>query len=153
MVFGLTFLIIAFFWIFTRINNNETINLFDWFYTAIFGLNGLVHIIAGLGYSIESIFGKAFIKIDNDNINIKLGIFEKEKSFDVIILDLKMPELNGIQVFEHIRKKDKEVPVFAITAFAMEDEKQKIEKLGFNKYFSKPINKNELFSALGEILN
>jgi CheY-like chemotaxis protein len=64
-----------------------------------------------------------------------------------------MPELIGILFFEHIRKKDKEVPVFAITAFAMEDEKQKIEKLGFNKYFSKPINKNELFSALGEILN
>jgi signal transduction histidine kinase len=88
-----------------------------------------------------------------ENGRIAVEIFEKEKSFDVIILDLKMPELNGIQVFEHIRKKDKEVPVFAITAFAMEDEKQKIEKLGFNKYFSKPINKNELFSALGEILN
>ncbi len=88
-----------------------------------------------------------------ENGRIAVDLFEKERNFDVIILDLKMPELNGIQVFEHIRSKNKEVPVFAITAFAMEDEKQKIEEMGFNKYFSKPINKNDLFSALGEILN
>lgn len=88
-----------------------------------------------------------------ENGRIAVDLFDKEQNFDVIILDLKMPELNGIQVFEHIRSRDKEVPVFAVTAFAMEDEKQKIEMLGFNKYFSKPINKKDLFSALDEILN
>jgi hypothetical protein len=111
MVFGLTFLIIAFFWIFTRINNNETIKLFDWFYTAIFGLNGLVHIIAGLGYSIESIFGKAFIKIDNDNINIKLGIFEKEKKVnwkDILSIDYKP---NNFKIL----KRDNSIQLFSIS--------------------------------------
>ncbi|RLD34044.1 MAG: hypothetical protein DRI73_04510, partial [Bacteroidetes bacterium] len=75
------------------------------------------------------------------------------QNFDIVILDLKMPEMDGIQAFKHIKRINKEVPVFAITAFAMEEEKQEIEAMGFNKYFAKPINKKELFSTLSEFLD
>ena len=88
-----------------------------------------------------------------ENGKIAVDLFEKMPDFDIVILDLKMPEMDGIQAFKHIKKIKKEVPVFAITAFAMEEEKQEIEQMGFNKYFAKPINKKELFSTLSEFLN
>ena len=87
-----------------------------------------------------------------ENGQIAVDLFGKIPDFDIVILDLKMPEMGGIQAFKHIKKINKEVPVFAITAFAMEEEKQEIEQMGFNKYFAKPINKRELFSTLSEFL-
>ena len=88
-----------------------------------------------------------------ENGRIAVDLFEEISDFDIVILDLKMPEMGGIEAFKHIKKIKKEVPVFAITAFAMEEEKQEIEQMGFNKYFAKPINKGELFSTLNEFLS
>ena len=88
-----------------------------------------------------------------ENGRVAVDSFANGQNFDIVILDLKMPEMDGIQAFKHIKKINKEVPVFAITAFAMEEEKQEIEAMGFNKYFAKPVNKEELFSTLNEFLS
>ena len=88
-----------------------------------------------------------------ENGRVAVDLFGNGQNFDIVILDLKMPEMDGVQAFKHIKKINKEVPVFAITAFAMEEEKQEIEAMGFNKYFAKPVNKEELFSTLNEFLS
>ena len=108
-----------------------------------------------LNYKLYSeIFKPTGIEIVHaENGRVAVELFGKGQNFDIVILDLKMPEMDGIQAFKHIKKINKEVPVFAITAFAMEEEKQEIEAMGFNKYFAKPINKKELFSTLSEFLN
>ena len=87
-----------------------------------------------------------------ENGRIALDMYREEKDFDIIILDLKMPEMDGIQVFNRIREENKKVPILAVTAFGLEEEKQKCEAIGFNKYFSKPVNKNELFSAIDQFI-
>ncbi len=108
-----------------------------------------------LNYKLYSeIFKPTGIEIVHaENGRVAVDLFGKGQNFDIVILDLKMPEMDGIQAFKHIKRINKEVPVFAITAFAMEEEKQEIEAMGFNKYFAKPINKKELFSTLSEFLD
>ena len=79
LILGISMGVISILWIAARFAENELIRPFDWFYSGIFGLNGVTHIFAGLGLSIESFFGKAFICIDSKMINIKPGIYAKEQ--------------------------------------------------------------------------
>lgn len=78
LLLGIAFCLISILWMIARLAENEEIRLFDWFYSGIFTLIGLSHLFEGLGISIERFFGKAFVHIDTERINIKLGVFEKE---------------------------------------------------------------------------
>ncbi len=82
LIFSLLFYVVAISWIPIRLVENGAISGFDWFYTSIMFLNGLSQTMAGRGYSIERLIGKAFIKIDNQVIKIKTGAFDKEQSID-----------------------------------------------------------------------
>ena len=82
LLFGIFFCAISILWIITRLADNELIRLFDWFYSGSFILIGLTHVFAGRGISIERFFGKAFVHIDVEMLDIKLGIFEKEYKID-----------------------------------------------------------------------
>jgi hypothetical protein len=79
IIIGILLFVISIVWITDRIMDNLTIRLFDWSYTGIFALNGIIHTFEGLGFSIASLFGKAYISIDNEQILIKRGIFDKEQ--------------------------------------------------------------------------
>lgn len=99
MLFGIAFFIISIFWIRIRLVNGEIIKPFDWIYAGAFALNGIVQLLSGLGYSIERLFGKAFIRINSEVINFKIGIFEKESKIawkDVKSIDYKS---NNFKIF------------------------------------------------------
>lgn len=114
LILGIAFIVISILWIFARLAENELIRLFDWFYSGIFTLTGLTHIFAGLGVSIESFFGKAFVHIDNEIIDIKLGVFEKEykidwqeiKSIECKLGNFTVQKLDNSSVFFPISKLD-----------------------------------------------
>lgn len=96
VVLGLFFLLVAVAWIAVKQMDNEPIKMFDWIYSGIFALNAVVHTIGGLGYPIEGLVGRAFIKIDKNSISFKLGRFEKEESVsweDVQAIDYKVNQL------------------------------------------------------------
>jgi two-component system chemotaxis sensor kinase CheA len=61
---------------------------------------------------------------------------------DLILLDIMMPELDGFQTIKQIKlnKKWTDIPVFAVTAKAMKDDKDIILKYGFSDYIPKPVN-------------
>jgi len=79
LVLGILFLVISGAWIVDRILEYQSFRLFDWFYSGILTLNGIVYTIEGSGLSISKLFGKAFVWIDNDRISIKPGIMDKEQ--------------------------------------------------------------------------
>lgn len=58
---------------------------------------------------------------------------------DIILMDIKMPEMDGLEATTIIRAKDKKVPIIAVTAFAFDQDKQKSLDAGCNDYLSKPI--------------
>lgn len=82
LILGIFFFVISIIGINERLANNEIMRVFDWFLFGILTLNGMIHIFAGLGSPIEGFLGKAFVRIDNEMIDIKLGAFEKEFKID-----------------------------------------------------------------------
>lgn len=62
----------------------------------------------------------------------------KENPIDLVLMDLKMPEMNGYKAMKLI-KEIKNIPVIAQTAFAMSGEREEILEAGFDGYISKPI--------------
>jgi signal transduction histidine kinase/ligand-binding sensor domain-containing protein/CheY-like chemotaxis protein len=72
---------------------------------------------------------------------------------DIILMDLKMPVMDGVKATELIKKAHGNVPIIAQTAFAYSEEKEEFIKAGFDGYLTKPINKKELFNTIQSFLN
>ena len=68
--------------------------------------------------------------------------------FDLILLDLVMPVLDGFDTFRRIREVDKDVPVVAVSAAAFVNEREKALSAGFCDYFIKPIMEIQKFRQL-----
>ncbi len=66
--------------------------------------------------------------------------FKKSKNWDLIIVDIQMPFMDGITLLNNIRKIDRKIPVIALTAFASAQDRIKYRDLGFTDYISKPID-------------
>lgn len=76
-----------------------------------------------------------------------LGIYEKTNPH-IIISDIQMPKLNGLEFVEKIRQKDKKVQIIITSAFSNKEYLLKAIELQLVKYLIKPINENELEKAL-----
>ncbi|MFN3782499.1 MAG: hypothetical protein ACK4R6_01155 [Spirosomataceae bacterium] len=75
---GIFSLIFAVAWPVFRILDGEPIRLSDWVYAAFFFISGIVYTLSGLGKSVETFFGEAFIHLDAHCIRLKLSVFKKE---------------------------------------------------------------------------
>jgi len=69
-------------------------------------------------------------------------------NFELILLDLAMPVIDGFEVFRRIQDVDKDVPVVAITALGFPAEREKALQAGFCDYFVKPILEIERFKQV-----
>jgi CheY-like chemotaxis protein len=80
--------------------------------------------------------------------------FDKQH-FDLILMDMQMPEMDGLEATVKIREREKlggkHVLIFAMTANAMASDKEKCLLAGMDGYLSKPFNNEELFAILGAI--
>ena len=79
----------------------------------------------------------------------------KTESPDVVLLDIQMPGLNGFEVLRAIRNLDPPATcsVFALTAFAMDEDRKRILASGFDGYIAKPISISDLREKVRQILN
>ncbi len=73
-----------------------------------------------------------------------------KSDFDLVFMDIQMPEMDGIEATHLIRKNPRynQLPIIAITAHDMPGEKEKCLAAGMNDYVTKPINKTQLFSVI-----
>lgn len=69
----------------------------------------------------------------------------------IVIMDIKMPVMSGIDALQLIRKIDKKVPVIAVTAYAQAGDRERMLETGFDYYLAKPVQALELFDVLSEI--
>ena len=74
----------------------------------------------------------------------------EEHDIDMIFMDIQMPGMNGLEATQLIRlhKSSTELPIIALTAHAIADEKDAILKAGMNDYQSKPINNDRLIQSI-----
>jgi len=71
---------------------------------------------------------------------------------DLILMDIKMPNMDGLEATREIKKTHPEIPIIAQTAFAMENDERLSLEAGCNSYLSKPIKANKLMEVLSTFL-
>ncbi len=81
-----------------------------------------------------------------------LDIFNKRSGIDLIILDIKMPVLSGLDAIKEIRKTNKEITAIAVTAYALKEDKLNCLSAGFNEYLAKPFRKMEFLETVEKYL-
>jgi len=73
---------------------------------------------------------------------------KKNSEINLILMDIKMPEMDGYEAVKQIRMFNKTIPIIAQTAYALSNDIEKIMKSGFDDYITKPIDKNLLFESI-----
>ncbi|MFT2112218.1 ATP-binding protein [Marinomonas sp. 2405UD68-3] len=86
----------------------------------------------------------------NDGIEAVEAV-EKE-SFDLVLMDLNMPNMDGFDATQAIRKNQQSLPIVALTAAVLADEVEKALASGMNGHLAKPIDKDKLFKILERYL-
>ena len=77
----------------------------------------------------------------------------KNNNYDLILMDIMMPEMSGETTLEELKKNKKfDTPVIALTADALSGAKEKYLKEGFVDYIAKPFTKEEILTKLDEYL-
>ncbi|MBK5209942.1 MAG: response regulator [Flavobacteriaceae bacterium] len=73
---------------------------------------------------------------------------KENPDIDFVLMDMKMPELNGYEATKLIREFNKDVIIFAQTAFALLGDREKAIEAGCNDYISKPISQSKLTALI-----
>ena len=121
----------------------------------------------------ETFEGKKVLVVDDSKLNLKvaenvLKNFKvstetvtsgleclscvKSKKYDIIFMDIMMPNMSGVDVLKKLREEKVNIPVIALTADAIEGQEEKYISEGFDGYLSKPIDKTKLKVILNKYL-
>jgi len=128
--------------------------------------------IQGLYKSINFLSGKKVLIVDDDarnifaltsvleehNMNIisadngrdAISLLNKQNDIDIVLMDIMMPEMDGIETIKEIRKIPslKDLPIVAVTAKAMKGDREKCIEAGACDYLSKPVDTNQMLDML-----
>lgn len=96
--------------------------------------------------------GYQTLETRNGNEVLKIA---REKRPDLILMDIQLPEVSGLDVTRWLKADDelKHIPVIAVTAFAMKGDEQKIREGGCEDYISKPISVTGFIEVIEKYLN
>ena len=98
---------------------------------------------------------KKEIDLDCNILHAKNGeeaveISKNNADIDLILMDLKMPIMDGFEATKQIKKIRPNIPVVAQTAFVSAEDKEKVFSLGFDDFLSKPISKEALIAVINK---
>ena len=79
-----------------------------------------------------------------------ISIIESTPDISIVLMDIMMPEMDGYQTMEVIRKKSefRRLPIIALTAKAMKGDREKCLEAGASDYLAKPVNTEQLLLAI-----
>jgi CheY-like chemotaxis protein len=69
-----------------------------------------------------------------------LKYIEAGESYDLILMDIELPGMNGFEIIKLIKAKYKDLPIIALTSYGMKGDKERILAVGFDEYISKPLD-------------
>lgn len=82
-----------------------------------------------------------------------LELFKQKEKIDFIISDINMPIMDGLEMFQEIKKLGQDIPCILITAHGEYDYFMKANEIGIYRYIQKPLDINELFEAVKDFLD
>jgi CheY-like chemotaxis protein len=96
---------------------------------------------------------KVISKFSTNILHAQTGIEAVEicrnnADLDLVLMDIRMPGMNGYEATQQIRQFNKELIIIAQTAFGLVSDREKSLEAGCNDYISKPINKNDLLTLI-----
>ncbi len=108
---------------------------------------------------IASLLSMKEMKVEHaENGRVAVEMFEthEEGYYDAILMDMRMPEMDGLEASKKIRSMDrkdaKEIPIIALTANAFDEDVQRSMQAGLNAHLSKPVEPEQLFTTLQTLI-
>ncbi len=89
----------------------------------------VIEILLARGFTVHEAFNgeEAIRKAENED-------------YDLILMDIELPGMDGVDVTKILKAKNKNIPVVALTSYAMKGDKERFMKAGFDEYVSKPLD-------------
>ena len=104
----------------------------------------------------QTILKKAGYHVDVADNGLEAVAAVRTGNFDLVLMDIQMPEMNGVEATRHIRQLPpplpSDIPIIALTAFAMKGDAKEFLQAGMNDYITKPIDRASLEAVLARWL-
>jgi signal transduction histidine kinase/CheY-like chemotaxis protein len=95
---------------------------------------------------------KDIIVLHVENGEEAIAMVKSTPDINLILMDIRMPIMDGIEATKQIKKLRPDLPIIAQTAYAFEDEKNKILAIGCDEYLAKPLENNKLHSMISKYM-
>jgi len=92
-------------------------------------------------------------EVDIANDGLQAVDMAKDYKYDIVFMDLQMPNMDGFEATQKIREFDNETPIIALSAAVMEKDKELTSKVGMNDHLAKPIVKEQLQNTISKYLD
>jgi len=104
-------------------------------------------------YITEVLKGTNINLLHAKNGNEAVEISDRNKSIDLILMDLRMPVLNGYEATKIIKKNTPCIPIIAVTAYSLSETEEMAKEAGCDGYYTKPIRRDTLLNIIEKVYN
>ena len=77
----------------------------------------------------------------------------RERTPDIVFLDVRMPEMDGVETLKHLQRENSRPKILAVTASVFEHQRKRYEDAGFDGFIDKPLHAEDIYGTLAETLN
>jgi len=118
-----------------------------------------IHILLVEDNKVNQLVAEKFLKKWDIEVSIAengqeaVDLLENGKRFDLILMDLQMPIMDGYEATKRIREMDKEVPILALTASVRVGQKNRAMRVGMNDFLIKPLTPTDLYSKISRFIS
>ena len=111
---------------------------------------------APLRQSLSLLLAESGYRVEAEGNPVQALARAEAEAFDLILCDVRMPEMDGLEATRTIRAMDRkdaqEIPIIALTANAFDEDVQRSLQAGMNAHLSKPVEPDHLYQTLGELI-
>jgi len=107
----------------------------------------------GIRESLKLILGDHYDLISVDSGEQCLDCLDHDASIGLVLLDIKMPKVNGLEILKAIKEKNADLNVIIVTGYKSVETASEASALGASGYIVKPFKSDEILSAVGKFIN